>query len=115
MKTAILIAVACTALAGCATKQYAQVGYLTDYEKATMSCREIDIEMAKVQGVHQAIVDQDKFDGRSVLAFLGGFGLGNSMAKSSAEKGVAKRMAELQVMRVSRNCGLATTAAQPTN
>ena len=105
-----VIAAAAT-LAGCATKQFAQVGDLTDYEKSTMSCREIDLEVAKTQGVQQTIDKEAQFDGRSVLAFLGDFGIGNSMAKSSAESSVTKRMNELQAMRAQKNCPLSTAAA----
>ena len=33
---------------GCATKTYGRQGTLTNYEKDSMSCREIDLEIAKV-------------------------------------------------------------------
>lgn len=113
MKTAIITAAAAVvALTGCATKQYAQVGTITPYEKTSMSCREIDIEMARTQGVQEKISEEDQFDGRSVLAFLGDWGIGNHMAKSSAEEGVTKRMSELQTMRANKGCGLSTKVTQ---
>lgn len=115
MKTRLVMAVGVVALsgmAGCATKQFAQVGDLTDYEKTTMSCREIDLEMAKTQGVQQKIVEQGKFDGRSVLAFLGDFGIGNAMARSSAEEAATKRMGELQAMRAAKGCVESTSTAR---
>jgi hypothetical protein len=115
MKTAMLALVACAALAGCATKQFAQVGDVTDYEKTAMTCHDIDIEMAKTRGVQQANTENDKFDGRSVLAFLGDFGIGNSMAKSSADESTTRRMTELDALRAQKNCGLSTAAAQQTN
>jgi hypothetical protein len=103
---------ACAALAGCATKQFAQVGTLTTYERTTMSCREIDVEMARTVGVQQTISDEDQFDGRSVLAFLGDFGIGNALARSSAQDGVNKRMQDLTTMRAQKGCGESTKSAQ---
>lgn len=111
MKNTILLAALCAALTGCATKQYAQVGDVTTYEKTTLTCREIDIEMAKTQGVQQSISETDKFDGKSVLAFLGDFGIGNAMARSSAEDSATKRMGDLQALRAQKNCPLSTAAA----
>ncbi|HCK4788280.1 TPA: hypothetical protein N0H43_006716, partial [Pseudomonas aeruginosa] len=37
-------------VAGCSTKNYGRQPELTDFERQTMSCREIDLEQAKVQG-----------------------------------------------------------------
>ena len=71
------------ALQGCATKHYGRQGQLTAYEKGTMSCREIDLEMAKVRGFIDHVNKESEFSGRDVLAILGDFGIGNSMEKSA--------------------------------
>ncbi|WP_235025341.1 hypothetical protein [Caballeronia terrestris] len=105
----IAAAMLATALSGCATKQFASVGEVTPFERTTLTCREIDIEMAKTQGVQKTISEQDKFDGRSVLAFLGDFGIGNAMARSAAEDSAIKRMGELQATRAQKGC----TSAAP--
>lgn len=110
MKTLILIAA--LALTGCATKQYQHVGDVTDFEKTTMSCREIDLEIAKTQGSQHAIDKQAEFSGLDVLAFLGDWGIGNAIAHSSAQKSVDARMADLNNLRATNNCAIATTAGK---
>lgn len=112
MKNTIAIGMICAALAGCATKQYVQVGMLSNDERTTMSCHDLDVEMARAKGVQQTLDQQDGFDVRSVLSFFGDFGVGNYMALSSAESGVRHRMSDLQDARVAKACGLPTQAAQ---
>jgi hypothetical protein len=106
MKTLILIVA--LALTGCATKQFPQVGQVTDFEKTAMTCHDIDLEMAKVQGTQQAIDERAEFSGLDVLAFLGDWGIGNAMAKNNAESTVTKRMADLNNLRAQKNCAIAT-------
>ncbi|MCX8588951.1 MULTISPECIES: hypothetical protein [unclassified Gilliamella] len=47
-----------------------------------MSCREIALEQAKANGFMDFIEKESEFDGRSVLSFLGGFGVGNVIDKT---------------------------------
>lgn len=100
----ILILIAALALTGCATKQFATVGNVTGYERTVMTCHDIDLEIARTQGVLDKIDEQSKFSGLDVLAFLGDWGIGNAMAKSSATDAANKRMGELHDMRTARNC-----------
>jgi hypothetical protein len=102
MKTLILIAA--LALTGCATKQFATVGEVTGYERTAMTCHDIDLEMARTQGVLDKIDAQSKFSGLDVLAFLGDFGIGNAIAHNSATDSATRRMGELQTMRAARGC-----------
>ncbi|MDK3025450.1 hypothetical protein QO239_22895 [Cupriavidus taiwanensis] len=99
------------ALQGCATKNYGRQGNLTDFEKQTMSCREIELEQAKVQGFIQHVDKESEFDGRSVLSFLGDFGIGNVIEKDSAMKSANDRAYQLQ-MKAYRGCS--TAKPQPT-
>jgi len=99
-------------LAGCATKNYGRQGTLTDFEKQTMSCREIDLEEAKVYGFLEHVDKESQFDGRSVLSFLGDFGIGNLMEKDSAVQSANQRLTDLHTARLQRNCA-ATTAGAP--
>ncbi|MDR5772106.1 MULTISPECIES: hypothetical protein [unclassified Caballeronia] len=98
-------------LTGCATKQFAQAGDVTDFERTTLSCREIDVEMAKTQGIQHTINKQAEFSGLDVLAFLGDWGIGNAIAEHKAQVGAAQRMSDLNTMRAAKNCPIATTAA----
>lgn len=103
MKTAIILTLA-LALTGCATKQFATVGDVTGYEHTEMTCHDIDLEMARTQGVIDKIDQQAQFSGLDVLAFLGDWGIGNAIAKSSALDGANARMGELQTLRAARGC-----------
>ncbi len=98
----VLMAVIVTA--GCSTKNYGRQPNLTGFEKNTMSCREIDLEQAKVQGFIKRVGDESEFDGRSVLSFLGDFGIGNVMEKNSAMESATSRLAELDSARTSKSC-----------
>ncbi len=94
------------ALQGCATKHYGRQGTLTDYERKTMSCREIQLEQAKVQGFLDHVNKESEFDGRSVLSFLGDFGIGNVMEKDNAVQSANDRSAQLQILSRQRNCAV---------
>nr|WP_232357145.1 hypothetical protein [Burkholderia contaminans] len=98
---------------GCATKNYGRMGNLTDYERNTMSCREIDLEIARVDGFVSHVDKESEFDGRSVLSFLGDFGIGNLMEKDSAMQSASDRRRALDSRRSSKQCGYVATAQAP--
>lgn len=101
----LLIAAGVAAVAGCATKNYGRQGELTAYEQQTMTCREIELETAKVHGYLDHVDKESQFDGRSVLSFLGDFGIGNTMEKSAAMDAAQKRLSQLQLTRSAKQCG----------
>jgi hypothetical protein len=92
------------ALQGCATKQYGRQGQLTAYEKETMTCREIGLEMAKVRGFIDHVNKESEFSGRDVLAILGDFGIGNSMERSAAIESANNRLDSLRDLKSSKKC-----------
>lgn len=98
---------------GCSTKNYGRQADLTDFEKNTMTCRELDLEQAKVQGFIQHVNRESNFDGRSVLSFLGDFGVGNIMEKDSAIESATKRMTELNSARMRQSCSYANASPPP--
>ncbi|AZW31748.1 hypothetical protein CS343_16495 [Bordetella bronchiseptica] len=109
-----LFLVGCSAavlLTGCATKNYGRQGELTDFERQTMSCREIEMEQAKVHGYLSHVEKESEFDGRSVLSFLGDFGLGNVMEKNAAMQAANTRLSQLQSVSVQRGCSAAIPAS----
>jgi len=108
-KFSILISLAII-LTGCATKNYGRQGMLTDFEKTTMSCRELELEEARVMGFLAHIDKESEFDGRSVLSFLGDLGIGNMMEKDGAVKSANERLAALHVERARKNCSRPTPA-----
>lgn len=97
-------AVSLVLVTGCSTKNYGRQGELTQYEKETMSCREIELEEAKVHGFLQHVDKESQFDGRSVLSFLGDFGIGNTMEKNSALESANTRLSQLQLLKVKNGC-----------
>lgn len=112
MKTLLLIVALAATLTGCATKQYVHAAPVTQFESTTMSCREIDLEIAKTQGDQQAVDKTAEFSGLDVLAILGDWGIGNAMAHSSAQKSVDERMSNLTSLRAARNCPITTAGVQ---
>lgn len=105
----VLVMAATVLLTGCATKNYGRQGELTDFEKNSLSCREIDLETAKAHGFLAHVDKESQFDGRSVLSFLGDFGIGNMMEKDNAVQSANTRLSQLQSQRIAKNC--ASTAA----
>jgi len=101
--SAVIISVAATS--GCATKTYGRQGTLTGYEKESMTCREIDLEMARTRGFVDHVNKESEFSGKDVLAFLGDFGIGNNMERSSALESANSRITQLQDIRTMKKCG----------
>ncbi len=64
----------------CATKQYGRLAPVSSYEMANYTCRDIAIELSKVEAFDEQIRDQARFDGASALGVLGDFGIGSSHA-----------------------------------
>jgi len=114
MQRSILVIGLCLLAAqGCATKNYGRLGAVTDFERQTMTCREIQFEQAKVSGFNQAVEKESEFSGRSVLSFLGDFGIGNVIEKNAALDSADSRAYQLRMLAFERHC-LDKTAAAPT-
>lgn len=106
MNKIILTALCATALIlqGCATKSFGRQGALTATERAAMNCREIELEQARVDGFLEMVVRESQFDGRDVLAFLGDFGIGNSMERNAATASAMARKNELHGLLTAKGC-----------
>ncbi|WP_048784295.1 hypothetical protein [Pantoea vagans] len=91
-------------LTGCATKQYPQAPSLTPEEVAVFDCKALDQEIAKVHSMQNQIKETGSFDGRTVLGFIGDFGLGNGLAKSAATDKANARLVQLQNIKASKSC-----------
>ena len=100
----ILVAAMALAITGCATKQYGRLQPVSAFEMSSYSCRDIAIELSKVEAFDEQIREQSGFDGRSALGVLGDFGLGNSMAKGSAEKSAIERRRQLAMLGAQKGC-----------
>lgn len=113
MKNALMIiaATAVVATTGCATKRYGRVQPLTGLEMQAYTCREIDLEIAKVQAFQQQIAEGAEFNAASALGILGDFGIGNSMERGSAEKSAAIRLGQLRNLHAQKGCSGTTVGA----
>ena len=69
-----------------------------------MSCREIDLEMAKVSGFIDHVNKESEFSGRDVLALLGDFGIGNSMERGAAMESAKNRLGDLRDLKSVKSC-----------
>ena len=99
-------------MSGCATKNYGRMQPLTGAERVAYSCREIDLEIAKVQAFQQQVIEGAQFNMASVLGILGDYGIGNSMERSSAEASAARRLGQLNDLKAERGCtGTSLSAA----
>lgn len=104
-KISLLILCITFSLTGCATKNYGRKGELTQYEKEKMTYREIALEKAKVQGFIEHVEKESKFNGRSVLSFLGDFGVGNVIEKGEALKSANRQLEQLKKVENKKGCG----------
>lgn len=110
------IALVATALmlSGCATKRYGRLTPVSGAESANYTCREIAIELSKVEAFEDAIKEGSKTNFASVAGFLGDWGIGNSMEKGAAERSAAARRQQLRQLDAQKGC-TAQTATAPTS
>lgn len=87
---------------GCATKTYGRLGPLTSFESGSMTCREIDLDIGRTHGFIQRVNNESEFSGKDVLAFLGDFGIGNSLERSAAMESATTRLSQLEALRSSK-------------
>ncbi|RLM13313.1 hypothetical protein BIY27_10595 [Gibbsiella quercinecans] len=100
MKKILMVAIGLTIfISGCATKQYPQSPSVTGEEAAAFDCKALEQEIAKGRSVQAEIDSTGQFDGRTVLGFLGDFGIGNGMAKSEAKKKAQSRLNQLESLK----------------
>lgn len=66
-----------------------------------MNCHDIKTEIAKTRSIQQDIEKTGEFDGKTILGFLGDFGIGNGIAKGDAREKVSARLGQL--MRLQEN------------
>jgi hypothetical protein len=98
-KPVILIAML---LSGCALKQYPQSANVSDAEAQTYDCKALNQEIAKSQSVKQQIDKTGEFDALTILGFVGDFGIGNGLAKASANNKAAARLQQLENLKAVR-------------
>ena len=99
----VLVAAAVT-VSGCATKRYGRLQPVTAAEKQVYDCRNIEVEIAKVEGFRQQVAEGAKFNGASAMGFLGDWGIGNANEKNAAERTATERMNDLLALKAEKGC-----------
>lgn len=101
------------ALSGCATERFGREQRVTTAESGTLTCQQIDVEIAKVDGFLVDLHSQwTQNVGRRVLGILGDFGIGNVMEKNDAIASADARREELLKLRAAKGC-IGTPEARP--
>jgi hypothetical protein len=95
----------------CATKRYGRLQPLTGAERVAYDCRDVDLEIAKVQAFQQQVVEGAQFNVASVLGILGDYGIGNSMERGSAEASAARRLGQLNDLKAEKGCSGSSLSA----
>jgi len=113
-KAVASVIVIAMAVSGCATKRYGRVQPITGFEKVQYTCRDIELEIAKVQSFQQQVTEGAEFNAASALGILGDFGIGNSMEKGSAMKSAAIRLGQLRDLQAEKQCGASRSYASQT-
>ena len=90
---------------GCATKRYGRLQPLTGVERVAYTCRDVDIELAKVAAFQQQVIEGAEFNMASALGILGDYGIGNSMERGAAEKSAVQRLGQLNDLKAEKGCG----------
>jgi hypothetical protein len=96
---------------GCATKRYGRVQPLTGAERAAYTCRDIDLEIAKVEAFKAQVAEGARFNVASVLGILGDYGIGNSMERKEADASAARRLAQLNDIKAEKGCSSSSLTA----
>jgi hypothetical protein len=98
-------------LSGCATQHFGRVQTLTGAERDHLSCEQIDIEIAKVDGfVNDVNKQKAESGGKAFLGYMGDFGIGNSMEYNDAMKSATTRKAQLQDLKQEKQCSVVKPA-----
>lgn len=69
-----------------------------------MTCREADLELAKMHGFIDYVNEESAFSGEDILAILGDLGIGNYMEKEAALDSANNRIKALEKLKDSKNC-----------
>jgi hypothetical protein len=84
---------------------------LTGAERVAYTCRDIDLEIAKVGAFQAQVAEGARFNAASVLGILGDYGIGNSMERKEADASAARRMAQLNDVKAEKGCSSSMLSA----
>ena len=79
---------------------------LSEAERTQYTCRDIDLELAKVSRFRARMADMERFE--PLLAdesFVGGFGSASTIHRNYTERTAARREVQLKDLRIEKQCG----------
>ena len=100
----LLIAMIIIGVSACATKRYPIAEPMSSAEAKLMTCHDLQLELIRTEEVEDKIDKTGEFNGKTVLGFLGDFGIGNGMAKDEAQKAVSARRSAIREAQVKKGC-----------
>lgn len=112
LKVGLVAVLVASSVAGCATKRYGRLTEVSGVESNFYTCREIQLEKAKVEAFRLQVAQGAQIDWRSVAGFLGDYGIGNAMEKSDAERSATTRMNSLWRWKLKKGASAALKARQ---
>lgn len=69
-----------------------------------MTCDALELEQLRADQIERKINETGDFDGRTILGFMGDFGIGNGMAKDEARTALSDRRLSLREAQIQKNC-----------
>jgi hypothetical protein len=100
----LLIAIIIFSTTACATKRYPIATPMSSAEASMMTCKDLQLELLRADQVEKKINETGEFDSKTVIGFLGDFGIGNGMAKSEARNALADRRRTIHEAQLSKGC-----------
>lgn len=95
----------CLTVAACSTQRYGRAMPVSETERQTLNCREIQIEAAKTEEfLYDVRRTRKDTNAAHVLGFLGDFGIGNVMEGDAAELSGETRLKSLRDLKQAKGC-----------
>lgn len=95
---------AALSLPGCATRDMGRQSALTDYERESMTCQDIDQEMDRLVAFVKHVNSGGEQHGPELVAALENHWIGNSLERGAAVESANTRMVQLWAMRSAKKC-----------
>ena len=97
-------------LTGCATNHYGRQAAVTNFERRELTCRELEREIAEVDGWMQRVAEESRFGWKEAAGILGDFGIGNLLELSAAIDSATDRRTSLVEAQDAKGCASASGA-----
>lgn len=104
MNKLIVITLTLIVVMGCATKRYTIATPLSNTESSLLDCNDLKLEMVRAGQIQNQINETGEGDFRTVVGFLGDFGIGNGMAKAEAQKALDARELQIREAMLTKGC-----------